>query len=89
MRFLNHTIDPRTGRPQPRPVWLSLRLAALAYSGMAVLVVLFAGRDFIVHGARDAQVMLITIAAIFMAFGYVPHAVVGHKKRRYLEALAA
>lgn len=88
MWVLNHTIDPRTGRPQPPNVWLSLRLTAIACWGMAVFLVLVAGMDFTLHGARDAQAMWITGATIFMALGYVPHAVLGQKKRLYREALA-
>lgn len=75
--FLNHTIDPRTGRPQPPPVWLSLRLATLACWGMSIFIIMTAGMDFAVRGPREAQPMWLTGAAICGALGYLPHAVLG------------
>jgi hypothetical protein len=88
--FLNHTIDPRTGRPLPPPyTWLALRLEAFICWGMAIFIVMIAGMDFAMHGARDAQPMWLTGAAIFGALGYVPHAILGNRKRRYREALTA
>ncbi|WP_285712226.1 hypothetical protein [Erythrobacter oryzae] len=89
MWFLSHTIDPRTGRPQPSGAWLSLRLAAIACWGMAILVAGIAGIDFARWGPRDAQAMWLTLAAIFVAFGYGPHAVLTYRQRRYREAVAA
>lgn len=89
MWFLDHTIDPRTGRPQPPAAWLPLRLAAITCWGMATFVVFIAGVDFAMHGDRDALAMWLPGAAVFMALGYVPHAALGHMKRRYRKALAA
>lgn len=87
--FLSHTIDPRTGRPQPPDSWLALRLMAIGCWGMAILLAGITVSDFAEHGARDAQAMWLASAVIFIALGYGPHAVFSHKNRRYREAVAA
>jgi multisubunit Na+/H+ antiporter MnhG subunit len=87
--FKSHTINPRTGRPEPSYNWRLDRIMNAIVALMCAGSGISAWQEHSRRGASDFAVELLVAAVVFAIIAAARHIMLARARRAYDEAVAA